>query len=84
MVDWAKRIGRRLKLHDLHILLDGRAVWEHGESRPPALPFPIPWCRRQSRTLSMRWGYACSFAAGKASRRRSMAAHCWIAALIVV
>ena len=21
MVDWAKRIGRRLKLHDLHILL---------------------------------------------------------------
>ena len=44
MVDWVKRIGRRLKLHDLHILL---AVVQCGSMAKAARQL----CRFQSRSV---------------------------------
>jgi len=35
-IDWEGRIGRRLRLRDLHIFFYGRTVRQHGQGRSKA------------------------------------------------
>ena len=56
-MDWADRIGSRLKLRDLHILAGRRRMEKHGQSRKASGRFPA--CRFQSDRRS-RTGVGCA------------------------
>ena len=69
MVDWTDRIGRRIKLRDLHILL---AVAKSGSMGKPQLswPFPNRSFPRRSPTSNTKWACLCWIAVHRASSLR--------------